>query len=113
MFVDARLLHAGGNDAHVAGEQARKGADALSRGSLLSGMFGEFPLAAAFHEALCSARVQHVTHLRENHHALVSVTHRAAQAAAACADMDSRNAAEMRGVAPAPSRSAQSPHNRS
>ncbi len=113
MFVDARLLHAGGNDAHLAGEQAREGADALSRGSLSSGMFGEFPAAAAFHEALGSARIEHVTHLRENQHALVSVTHRAAQSAASFTDMDGRNAAEVRGVAPAPSRSAQPPHNRS
>ncbi|KAA3425689.1 DUF2563 family protein, partial [Mycobacterium tuberculosis] len=52
MFVDVGLLHSGANESHYAGEHAHGGADQLSRGPLLSGMFGTFPVAQTFHDAV-------------------------------------------------------------
>ena len=98
MFVDTRLLHAGGNDARRAGEEARAGAHALSRGPLPPGMFGEFTTAAAFHDALSSALIRHLTRLQEIHNTLESLSDRALQSAAAFTDMDDRNATAMRRV---------------
>ena len=95
MFVDAGLLRAGGNDARRAGEEAHAGAHTLSEGPLTSGIFGEFATAAAFHDALNSARIMHVTHLHGIHRALVSVGDRAHQSAAAFIDADDRGATEM------------------
>lgn len=48
MFVDVGLLHSGANESHYAGEHAHGGADQLSRGPLLSGMFGTFPSPRLF-----------------------------------------------------------------
>ena len=45
MFVDTGLLHSGANESHRAGGHAQEGADRLSRGPLMSGMFGEFAAA--------------------------------------------------------------------
>lgn len=56
MFVDVGLLHSGANESHYAGEHAHGGADQLSRGPLLSGMFGTFPVAQTFQR---SARPTH------------------------------------------------------
>jgi len=98
MLVDATLLHAGGDDAHCAGEEARAGAHALSGGPMSRGMFGEFAAATAFHDALRSALLRHATHLQGTHRALVSISDRSHQSAVAFTEMDERGATEMRTV---------------
>ena len=45
MFVDTGLLHSGANESHRASGHAQEGADRLSRGPLMPGIFGEFAAA--------------------------------------------------------------------
>lgn len=95
MFVDPRMLRTGGNDSRRAAEHAQEGVDALSRGLLSSGMFGEFAGAEAFHQAASSARTKHVAHLQAHQQALTDVGSKTHRAAMQCTDMDAHNAAEM------------------
>ncbi len=98
MFVDTRLLHAGGSDSHRAGEHAQEGANALSRAPLSSGMFGEFAAADAFHEAVDSARAQHATNLQAHQQVLTAVGDKAHRATAGFTEMDDHTACEMRAL---------------
>ncbi|OIN81823.1 DUF2563 family protein [Mycobacterium malmoense] len=98
MFVDADLLHSGANESHRAGGHAQDGADQLSRGPLLSGMFGGFPAAESFHGAVTSAHAQHVKTLQGHRETLTELGRKAHYAANEFVDMDDRNAAEMRAV---------------
>ncbi|OBG29257.1 DUF2563 family protein [Mycobacterium sp. 852002-51057_SCH5723018] len=98
MFVDADLLHSGADESHRAGGLARDGADQLSRGPLLSGMFGGFPAADTFHDAVTAAHAQHVKSLQGHQQTLTEVGRKGHYAATGFVDMDDRNAAEMRAV---------------
>jgi hypothetical protein len=98
MFVDTELLHSGANESHRAGGHAQDGADHLSRGPLVSGMFGEFATAEAFHDAVRSAHAQHVQTLQAHQEALTAVGSKAHRAAIEFTGMDHRNAAEQRAV---------------
>ena len=98
MFVDTGLLHSGANEAQRAGGHAQDGADQLSRGPLLSGMFGQFPSAEYFHDAVTSARAQHMKNLQVHQEALTALGRKAHYAAAEFTDMDERNAAKLRAV---------------
>ena len=98
MFVDPDLLHSGANESHRAGGHAQDGADRLSRGRLMSGMFGEFAAAEAFHDAVRSAHAQHVKTLQFHQEALTAVGSNAHRAATAFGVMEARNAAEERAV---------------
>ncbi|CAM4357801.1 hypothetical protein MB901379_04901 [Mycobacterium basiliense] len=98
MFVDTGLLHLGGNESHRAGGHAQDGADHLSRGPLMSGMFGDFAVADAFHDAVHSAHAQHMHSLQAHQEALTAVGSNAHLAAKGFTTMDARNAADMRAV---------------
>jgi Protein of unknown function (DUF2563) len=98
MFVNTDLLHLGANESHRAGGHAQDGADQLSRGPLASGMFGGFPAAETFHDAVTAARGQHVKNLRDNQETLTGLGHKAHYAADEFTNMDERNAAEERAV---------------
>jgi len=98
MFVDTGLLHSGANQSHRAGGHAQDGADRLSRGPLMSGMFGEFAAAEAFHDAVRSAHAQHVKALQDQQEVLTAVGSNAHRAATAFSVMDTRNAAAERAV---------------
>ena len=98
MFVDTGLLRSGANESHRAGGHAQEGADRLSRGPLMPGMFGEFAAAEEFHDAVRSAHTQHVKTLQAHQEALTAVGNKAHLAANGFADMDTRNAAAERAV---------------
>ncbi|QUR69470.1 DUF2563 family protein [Mycobacterium spongiae] len=98
MFVDADLLHSGGGESHRAGDYAQDGADRLSRGPLMSEMFGAFAAADAFHDAVNSAHSQHVRSLQAHREALAGLGSKAYLAAAGFTDMDDRNAAALLAV---------------
>jgi hypothetical protein len=98
MFVDTGQLHSGGNQSHRAGGHAQEAADHLSRGPLLSGMFGEFPAAETFHGAVGAAHAKHIQTLREHHEALTAIGGKAHRCAAGFTDMEERNAAQLRAV---------------
>lgn len=98
MFVDPTMLRTGADDSRRAAEHAQEGLDALSRGLLSSGMFGDFAAAEAFQQAASSVHAQNLTDLRANQQALTDVGSRARRAAAECTAMDALNAAEMRSV---------------
>ncbi|MEM6108460.1 DUF2563 family protein [Mycobacterium sp. 050272] len=98
MFVDPGLLHSGGDQSRRAGGHAREGADRLSRGPLPSGMFGQFPAADEFHEAVGVAHGDHVRGLRAHEEVLTAVGGKAHRAASGFTEMDERNAAKLRAV---------------
>jgi uncharacterized protein DUF2563 len=98
MFVDTDLLHSGADESHRAGGHAQAGADRLSRVPLSSGMFGDFPAAEAFHNAVNASHDRHVKNLQAHRETLTDLGHKAHYAANGFTDMDDRNAAEMRAV---------------
>jgi len=98
MFVDPELLRSGGDESHRAGGHALDGADRLSRGPLMSGMFGDFAAAEAFHDAVTTTHAQHVSNLQAHHESLTSTGSKAHLAATGFNEMDERNADEMRAV---------------
>jgi hypothetical protein len=98
MFVDTNLLHSGADESHRAGGHAQGAADELSRGPLASGMFGGFPAAETFHEAVTAAHGQHVKNLQAQQETLTGLGHKAHYAAHEFRNMDDRNAAEERSV---------------
>ena len=100
MEVDTGLLHSGGNESHRAGGHAQDAADHLSRGPLLSGMFGEFAAAESFHEAVTSAQAHHVKTLQAHQETLTTVGTNAHTAAKGFTDMEDHNAAALRAVRP-------------
>ncbi len=98
MFVDTVLLRSGANESHRAGGLAQDGADHLSRGPRLSGMFGDFRAAEDFHDAVGSAQALHVKTLLANREALTELGRKANYAATEFVDMDYRNAAKLRAM---------------
>jgi hypothetical protein len=98
MFVDPGSLNSGANESHRAGEHARIGADRLARGPLLSGMFGDFAAAEAFHDGIRAAHGRQVRGLQARHEGLTAVGRIAQQAAVQFTDMDESNAATLRAV---------------
>jgi uncharacterized protein DUF2563 len=98
MFVDTGLLHSGANESHRAGGHAQDAADHLSRGPLLSGMFGEFAAAESFHDAVTSARAHHVKTLQAHQETLTTVGANAHLAANEFTNTEERNAAKLRAV---------------
>jgi hypothetical protein len=103
MDVDTGLLHSGGDESHRAGGHAQQAAGHLSRGPLMSGMFGEFAAAESFHEAVASAQAQHLKNLQAHQETLTTVGTNAHAAANGFTDMEERNAAKLRAVRPTPS----------
>lgn len=98
MFVETELLRQGANESHRAGGHARDGADRLTHAPLMSGMFGDFAAAGAFHAALIAARDQHAEALQAHQQALTAVGTKAHCAVGAFTEMDQHNAAELRAV---------------
>jgi hypothetical protein len=100
MFVDMGLLHSGGSQTHRAGDHAQEGADRLSRGPVMSGMFGDFAAADAFHNAMSVAHGKHVKSLQAHRESLNSIGGKAHKAATAFTEMEKHNTAEVRAVYP-------------
>ena len=100
MFVDTGLLHSGGSQSHRAGGHAHDAADRLSRGPLMSGMFGGFPAAEEFHDAVSVAHGKHVKGLQAHGESLTAIGGKAFQAASGFTDMEEHNAADLRAVRP-------------
>jgi hypothetical protein len=100
MFVDPKLMHSGGNQSYRAGEHAQDAAGHLSRSPLLSGMFGGFPAADEFHDAVSEAHAQHVKTLQAHQETLGAVGAKAHRAATAFVEMDERGAAKLQAVRP-------------
>ena len=98
MFVDTSLLRSGANQSHRAGGDAQDAADHLSRGPLLSGMFGEFAAAESFHDAVAAARAHHVKTLRAHQETLTTVGANAHLAANEFTDTEECNAAKLQAV---------------
>jgi len=98
MFVDTELLHSGAGESHRAGTHAQDAADHLSRGPLLSGMFGGFAAAEAFHDAVSVAHAKHVKTLQAQQETLTAIGGQAQRAAAEFTDMEQHNAAKLRAL---------------
>jgi hypothetical protein len=81
MFVKPGLLHSGGTELHRAGDYAHAGADHLSRGPVVAGMFGRFAAAETFHDAVYAAHAQLVKNLQDQQETLGAVGSKAHLAA--------------------------------
>ena len=98
MFVDTSSLRSGANQSHRAGGDAQDAADHLSRGPLLSGMFGEFAAAESFHDAVAAARAYHVKTLQAHQETVTTVGVNAHLAANTFTDTEDCNAAKLQAV---------------
>lgn len=96
MFVDTGLLHSGASDSCRASSRADDGANHLARTSPVAGMFGDFPAAHEFREAIGMARAHHATRLRAHQEILSNVGDKARTAAADFTAMEQHNAAALR-----------------
>ncbi|MEE6139119.1 DUF2563 family protein [Mycobacterium sp. 050128] len=100
MYVDTGLLHSGGSQTQRAGGHAQDAADRLSRGPVMSGMFGDFDAADAFHDAVSVVHGRHVKSLQAHGETLIDIGGKAHKAAAGFTEMEERNTAELRAVYP-------------
>jgi hypothetical protein len=96
MRVDTAKLHSGAAGSFRASEHAQAGANHLSGGPPVAGMFGDFPDADDFHEALSAAHAQHVTSLQNHRQSLNDVGAWAHRAGYLFTAMDERNTSELR-----------------
>jgi hypothetical protein len=62
-------------------------------------MFGGFPAAAAFHDAVSAAHAEHVKSLQDQRETLNAIGDRARRAAAEFTDMEEHNAAKLQALA--------------
>lgn len=96
MFVDTAKLHSGADTSYSASEHAHAGANHLAGSLPVPGMFGDFPDADDFHEALSNAHTHHVRSLQGHQERLNDVGVKAHSAASAFTAMDDHNASELR-----------------
>ncbi len=91
MFVSPDGLRNGASNSYQGADHADQGAATLSRASVSSSIFGDFPAAAQFHQAVSDAHNQH--RARAAHHAerLSVLGDKAHLAAADFDDMESAN----------------------
>jgi hypothetical protein len=66
----------------------------------MSGMFGGFPAAEEFHEAVSVAHGKHVKGLQAHGESLTAIATKAFQAVTGFTDMEEHNTAELRAVRP-------------
>jgi Protein of unknown function (DUF2563) len=66
----------------------------------MSGMFGGFPAAEEFHEAVSVAHGKHVKGLQAHGETLTAIGGKAHQAAEGFTNMEAHNAADLRAVRP-------------
>lgn len=66
----------------------------------MSGMFGDFDAADAFHTAITLAHGKHVKNLQTHGETLTSIGGKAHQAAAEFTGMEAHNSADLRAVRP-------------
>jgi hypothetical protein len=64
----------------------------------MSGMFGGFPAAEEFHEAVSAAHGKHVKGLQSHGETLTDVGSKAYKAASGFTDMEQQNTADLRAV---------------
>jgi hypothetical protein len=96
MRVDTGKLHSGAADSFRASEHAQAGANHLSGTTPTSGIFGDFPDADDFHEAVSAAHAQHVASLNNHHQSLNDVGAWAHRAGSSFTAMDEHNTSELR-----------------
>ncbi len=91
MFVSPDGLRNGANSTYQGADHADQGAATLSRASVGSSIFGDFPAAAQFHQAVSDAHSHHTT--QASHHAerLSVLGDKAHRAAGDFDDMESTN----------------------
>lgn len=95
MFVDVEEMRAGANTSYNASWLAMEGKQALSRTSVLAGIFGDFAAADDFHSGISDAHAQHLAQLRANESRLGNLGDKAHVAASAFVDMEERNKAAL------------------
>jgi hypothetical protein len=98
MFVDPAEMRAGANTSYNAAWLAGEGASALSRGTVTSGIFGDFAAAEDFGTALGAAHSQHLSKLRQHETRLGTFGDKAHTVASAFIDMDQRNSQALQAV---------------
>jgi hypothetical protein len=98
LFVDPAMLNSGAGSSRQAADHAGNGALQLSGRSVGSDMFGGFPAAGAFANAVRAAHADHVELLRGHQENLGNVAGNADTVAAAFTEMDHRSAAAVEAI---------------
>lgn len=92
MEVDTHTLRFGADRCAEAAGMARAGGNKLASAAPMSGIFGDFSEAHAFHQAVSSAHQGHVERPNGHDHALTMVSDKGHQAAAVFVATDSQSA---------------------
>jgi hypothetical protein len=98
LFVDTAGLRSGAISSCQAADHAHDGAAHLSGQSVGSDMFGGFPAASAFAEAVSAAHAEHVEILKEHCESLSTVGGNADTVAAAFTESDHNSAAALKAI---------------
>ncbi|OYN78742.1 DUF2563 family protein [Mycolicibacterium sphagni] len=98
MQVDVTEMRSGANRSYNAATLAMEGADQLSRASIGTSIFGDFPPAESFHGALAEAHSNHIQRLREHETHLGVLGDKGHKTASVFVEMEERNAEALRSV---------------
>lgn len=98
MFADTAQLHSGASESRRASEHAQAGANHLSDAPPVAGMFGSFPAADDFHDAVSAAHAYHVKALHNHQENLNDVGTKAHRAGYAFTATENHNTEVLREV---------------
>ncbi|BBZ00943.1 hypothetical protein MCHIJ_03800 [Mycolicibacterium chitae] len=98
MFVDVEQMRAGANKSYAAAGFADEGVQALSRGRVCAGMFGDFAAAELFSTGIDGAHTQHATRLRNQERRLGVLGDKTHVTASCFVDMERRNTEALQAV---------------
>lgn len=91
MHVDIAQMRAGANKSYAASGLADEGVQALTRGRVSAGMFGDFSAAEQFETAVDGAHTQHVGKLRNQERRLGVLGDKTHVTATCFVEMERRN----------------------
>lgn len=98
MNVDTDHMRSGADRSYSASDFAKDAADALSRVSVGTRIFGSFTAAKTFHTAVSDAHSNHTEGMRGHQDGLGGLGDKTYKTASVFDDMEERNAAALRSV---------------
>ena len=98
LFVDTAMLSSGAHSSRQAGDHAQDGVNQFSGASVGANMFGGFPAAGAFAQAVNGAHEFHVAMLQGHQKSLTNLGDKADNVAARFNETENCSAAALRAV---------------
>jgi len=98
MHVNTEGLRSGANRSYTAADHAYEGTGRLSRAGISSGIFGDFPAAANFEQAVDRAHRDHIAIIKAHCDKLGTVADKAHSAASDFDSMEEQNRDRLKAV---------------